>query len=114
MINCWKTRQRLVCKLARDTEFDDLIRAERFDQLSGRSERNDFSVIHDRDAVAETRRFFHVVGCQQDGTATGAKFFDDVPQRETRLWIEPGGRLIQKQQLRIAYERARNCEPLFL
>ena len=66
MTNCRKPRQRIFRKLARDTEFDDLVGAERFDQLGGRSERDHFSMVHDRDAVAETRRFFHVVGCQQD------------------------------------------------
>src|SRR6185503_6707569 len=114
MSNGGKTLQRIFCKFLCDTEFYDLIRSERFDQISRRAERDHFSMIHDGDAIAETRRLFHVVSRQKNCAATGAKFFDDVPERETRLRIEPGGRLIKKQQLRIAYERTGDSESLSL
>ena len=71
-------------------------------------------MVHDRDAIAEARGLFHVVSCQKSCATTGAKLLDDVPQRETCLWIKPGGRLIEKQQLRIADERTSNSESLFL
>src|SRR6185369_7077001 len=114
MSNGGKTFQSIFGKFFRDTEFYDLIGAERFDQISRRAECDHFPMIHDGDAIAETRRLFHIVSRQKNGAATGAKFFDDVPERETRLRIEPGGRLIKKQQLRIAYERTGNSESLFL
>src|SRR6185369_733967 len=71
-------------------------------------------MVHDRDAIAETCRLFHVVSGQKNRAATRAKFFDDVPKRQTRLRIETSRRLIQKQELRIAVERTFNDESLFL
>ena len=37
-----------------------------------------------------------------------------VPQVPPRLRIEPGRRLVQKQQLRVAHQRARHRQPLLL
>ena len=39
---------------------------------------------------------------------------DQVPQMPPRLRIEPGGRLIEKQQLGIAHQRAGHGQPLLL
>src|SRR6185369_11201269 len=71
-------------------------------------------MVHDRDAIAETCCLFHVMCCQEDRAAARAEFFYDVPQRKTRLRIETGSRLVEKQQFRIADERTRNGESLFL
>src|SRR5678815_628995 len=114
MIDRGKMLQRIVSKFLSGAEFNDLISAERFDQLGGCPERNDFSMVHDRDAITEARRFLHVMSRQQNRPTTRTKLFDYVPQRETCLWIEPGGRLIEKQQLRITDERTGNGEPLLL
>src|SRR6185503_18151322 len=61
VIDCRKSLQRIFCKLLRDTEFYDLIGAERFNQLGRRSECDHLPVVHDRNAVAKTCGFFHVV-----------------------------------------------------
>src|SRR6185295_10358530 len=71
-------------------------------------------MVHNRDAVAETCRLFHVMCCQEDRAAAGSEFLDDVPQRKTRLRIETCSWLVEKQEFRIADERTRNGESLFL
>src|ERR1051325_6553761 len=88
MIDSGKLLQRIFCKLLCDTELDDLIGAERFDQLGRRAECDHFSVVHDRDAIAETRRLFHVVRRQENRAAARAKSLDDVPERQpcSRTW----------------------------
>ena len=54
------------------------------------------------------------MSCQKNRATTGAKFLDDVPQRETCLRIKTSGRLVEKQQLRITDERTSDGESLFL
>jgi hypothetical protein len=51
---------------------------------------------------------------EQNGAACRAKLLDQSPQLSSRLWIESCRRLIEKEELRISYQRARNCESLFL
>src|SRR5689334_15078739 len=97
MTNCRQPFHRIVCKFFCHTELNNLISAERFDQLRRCPECDHFSMVHDGDAIAEARRFFHVVRGQKNGAATSAKFFDDVPERETRLRIESRGWLVEKQ-----------------
>src|SRR5215211_5286566 len=109
-----KAPQRIVCKGVGSAELYNLIGAKRFNQLGRCSERDDFPMVHNRHAVAESRRFFHVVSGQKDRATTGAKFFHDVPKRQTCLWIKPGGWLVKKQQFGITYERTGNCESLLL
>src|ERR1043166_6950530 len=101
MTHGWKIRQGIVGDLFCDSKFDDLIRAQRFDQLERRSQSDYLSVVHNRHAVTETRRRFHVVGSEENGAASFAKSFHDVPERQTRLRIQTGGRLIKKEELRI-------------
>src|SRR5689334_11194351 len=71
-------------------------------------------MVHDRDAIAESRRLLHVVCGQKHRAATRTKFLDDVPQRKTCLRIETSRRFVQEQKLRVTNERARNGESLFL
>ena len=52
-----------------DRELDDVLGAERGDQLARRAERDDLAVIHDRDAVAQPRRLLHVVRGEQHRAA---------------------------------------------
>src|SRR2546426_5957820 len=97
-----------------DRELDDVLRAERGDQLARRPKRNDLAVIHDRDAVAQALGFLHVVGREQHGPAVRAEPADDFPQLPSRLRIQAGRRLIEEQQLGFADERARDGEALLL
>src|SRR6266446_2432446 len=98
----------------REGEVHDVIRAQRRDQLFWRAERDDLAVIHDRDSVAQALGFFHVMRGEQYGAARGPKAADDLPQLAARLRIETCRRLVQKEQLGLAHQRACHREPLLL
>src|SRR5688572_10908314 len=51
---------------------------------------------------------------QQHGAAAGLELLENAPQLPPRLRIEPGGRLVEKQQVRIAGQRAGDRQPLLL
>ena len=72
------------------------------------------AVVHDRHAVAEPLGLVHVVRRQQDRPAGALELVDEIPELPARLRIEAGRRLVEKQQVRIADERAREREPLLL
>src|SRR6267143_4479192 len=97
-----------------ERELDDVLRAERRDQLAWRAERDDLAVIHDRDAVAQPLGFLHVVRREQHGAASGAKPADDLPQLPARVRVETRRRLVEEQQLGLAHQRARHRQPLLL
>jgi tumor protein p53-inducible protein 3 len=71
-------------------------------------------VIDDGDPIAEPFRFFHVMRRQQHRTAARAISGHDVPELQATLRIEPGRRLVEKQDVRLADERTRNGQPLLL
>ncbi len=73
-----------------------------------------FPVIHDRDAVAEPLCFIHVMRRQDDGAPRLLELVHQVPQVAARLRIEPRRRLVEKQQLGIADQRAGHGKPLLL
>ena len=91
-----------------------MLDADRRDELARRPERDDLAVVHDGHALAEPLRFVHVVRRQQNRPARALELFDQVPELAARLRIEPRRRLVEKQQLRVADERAREREPLLL
>ena len=84
------------------------------DQLLRSAQRDDAAVIHDGDAVAQALGLIHVVRGENDGAARLLELVDQVPQMAARLGIEAGGRLVEKQQLRIADQRAGHGQPLLL
>src|SRR5687767_14625688 len=51
---------------------------------------------------------------QQNGPSTFSKSRHDLPQLQAALRVEPGRRLVEKQNLRIADERAGHRQPLLL
>ena len=65
-------------------------------------------------SVAQALGFVHVVRRQQDRPARLLELLDEVPQLPPRLRVEPGGRLVEEQQIGIADERARERQALFL
>ncbi len=71
-------------------------------------------MIHDRDPVAQPFRFVHVVGGQQNGAAGELERFDQIPQLAPRLRIETRGGLVEKQEVRIAHQSARQRQALLL
>jgi len=95
-------------------EFDDVCRVERRDQIRGRAERDQASAVDHGNPVAEAFGFVHVVRRQQDRSAVRAELGDVLPELQAALRIEPGGRLVQEEDLRVAYECACDCEALSL
>ena len=71
-----------------------------------RAQRNHASMIHNRHAIAQPLRLFHVVRGQDDGATRLLQALHQIPHMTPRLRIEPRRRLIEKQQLRIADQRA--------
>ena len=49
--------------------------------------------------------------CQQDGFALLHQQLQAFPHQVAGLRIQPGGRLVQQQQLRVVHQRARQREP---
>ena len=80
--------QTCAVRLFADRELDDVLGAERGNQLARRSERDHLSVVDHRDAIAEPGRFFHVVRGQQNGAPARLESFDDVPGLMARLRIQ--------------------------
>src|ERR1043165_6929859 len=66
------------------------------DELIGRVEGDDLSIVHDGHAVAEEGGFLHVVGGEDHDGAPGFDLGDQFPQVSARLWIETGGALVEK------------------
>ena len=101
-------------RLFANREFDDVFGAERCDQLARRAERDHFSVVHNRHAIAEPRSFFHVVSGQQHRASARLESFHDLPRLMARLRIEAGRWLVQEKQFRITSQCAREGETLLL
>ncbi len=73
---------------------------------------NDLSVIHDRDAIAQHVRFFHIVRRQHDRRSIALYRLDHVPEVAARLRVQAGGRLVQKHEGRIVDQRNRKQQSL--
>src|SRR5688500_9075749 len=71
-------------------------------------------MVDDRDPIAQTLGFFHVMRRQHDGAAAGAKHANELPELPARLRDEARRRLIEEEELRITYECARERETLLL
>src|SRR5947208_8669958 len=85
-----------------------------FHQLPRRAQRYHPTVIDDCDAIAKTLCFFHVVRRQHDRPALVLKLRDQVPELPARLRIEPGGGLVQKEEMRVPDESAGHSQTLLL
>ena len=84
-------------------KLDDMLTTEGRDQLLRSSRCNDLSMIHDPNTVAQSLRFLHIVGGQDDGSPRLLQAVHEVPQMTPCLGIEPGCGFIEKEKLRIAY-----------
>ena len=69
-------------------------------------------VVDDGDPVAQHVRLVHVVRSQQDGAPGGPVALQHRPQLPPRLRIQPGGRLVEEEQLRIADQGAADGQTL--
>ena len=76
--------------------------------------RLDAAMLEEQRAVAQHLDAREVVRDEHDRAARALEFLDELPELAACLRIEAGRRLVEKQQLRIADERAREREPLLL
>src|SRR5258708_14314330 len=88
--------------------------AEAVDELGRSSVSDDPAVIDDGEAVAETFGFVHVVSGEQDSAPFFLEDADDVPELAAALGIESGGRLVEKEDARIADQGSGDGEALLL
>ena len=95
-------------------KLHDVLAAYGGNQFLRSSQRNDLSVVHNRHAVAQPLGLIHIVRGQDDGATGLLQAIDQVPQVTPRLRIKPRCRLVEKQQLRIADQRAGHRQPLLL
>src|SRR5579883_366848 len=82
--------------------------------LPRRSHRDDFSLIDDRDAVAQAFGFFDVMGCEKNGPLRLPQLADQAMDFKPYLRVESRGRLIEKNHLRIVHHRERESDALLL
>ncbi len=81
-------------------------------QLDGCSQRHQFAVIHNGDAVAKLVRLLHVMsGEKHSQLARSAQVVEHLPDGDARNWIQSGRGLIKKKDARIVYQAARDFEP---
>src|ERR671925_1034775 len=91
-----------------------MVRAKRLHQLTRRAEGDDATVVDDRDAIAQALRFLHIVRRQHNRSPTLPQVANELPKLAARLRIEAGRRLVEKQQLRVADQRASERKSLLL
>src|SRR5437868_6068549 len=84
------------------------------DQFAGRALGDGLAMVHNGYAVAEPFGLVHIMRGQQDGTARSLKLLNEVPQLTASLRIKTCRRFIEKQQIRVADQRARQSQPLLL
>ena len=99
--------------LAGDAEGDHVAR-DRTLQLLRRTFGDDLAVVDDRDAVAKRVRLVEVVGREEYGRAAIVHPPHLVPHAGAALRVEPGGGLVEKQELRAMDQAQPDVEPPFL
>jgi hypothetical protein len=98
-----------------EPEADDGLRTRRLvDQFVRGAERDESSGRDDRDAVREPVGLFHVVGGEQDGLADVAQARHDVPRLPASRRVEPGGGLVEEEQIGVADQPEREIDPAAL
>src|SRR5580658_3222666 len=95
-------------------ENDGAFRAVACDEPFRRIDVDDATVLHDGYAVAEALGLFHQMSGQEDRFSALADAAHEIPNRPPRLWVKPGGQLVEKHQLRIVDQREGNKQALFL
>ncbi|SHV90723.1 Uncharacterised protein [Mycobacteroides abscessus subsp. abscessus] len=71
-------------------------------------------MIDDHQLVGQLLGLLHVVRGQHHRDAVPAQAVDQLPHHQPRVRVHAGGRLVEKNQLWPAYERARQREALLL
>jgi hypothetical protein len=67
-----------------------------------------------RHPVGQVLRLVHVVRGQQDGLAERGQVLDHLPRLAPGRGVEPGGRLVEEEQFRVAGQGDRHIEPPLL
>ena len=68
-------------------------------------------VVDHGDPVGEPVRLVQVLGGEQHGGARRDAVLDGLPQAQAAARVEPGGRLVQEQHLRLRHQRSGEVEP---
>src|SRR5688572_8718641 len=80
------------------------------DQRAWRAFGDDATAIHDREAMAEPLGLFHEMRGENERLALLRKPSQPLPDQVPGLRVEPGGRLVHEDELRIVDQRARERE----
>src|SRR5687767_15228898 len=90
--------------LERSVMGDHFRRAEPGDQFLRRADGDDAAVVDDGHAIAQKLRLLHVMCRHQNRAAARTELIEQPPQLTPRVRVEPGCRLVEKQQVRIRSE----------
>ena len=104
-----RSRGERVDRVTIDSDLDDLA-AEAGQQRGGRVERDDPTLGHDRDAVAQLLGLVEVVRGQQDRHLPSAETGDVVQELEADARVQADRRLVEEQDLRVRQQRTRDLE----
>src|SRR5947207_12967613 len=81
---------------------------EALEQIGRRARLDDLAVVHDREPVADPLGLLHVVRGEEQRYAAAFEPVEQVPDCQPRLRIEPGGWLVEHDQLRLVDQCTRD------
>ena len=99
------------CCAGREAQLDHLLGGVRLDQLARRALGGEAPLVHDDQPVAELLGLVHVVGGDDQRDPVLLEPVEAVPEQVAGLGVEPGGRLVEDQQVGIGDERPGDGEP---
>jgi hypothetical protein len=80
-------------------------------ELLGGALGDDPALIEDRDPVGELIGLVQVLGGEEDRYPVGGETADDLPHGTAATRVEPGGRLVEEDQARVADQGHREVQP---
>ena len=98
--------------VARGLDRHDRVGADAALELGRRVEGEDLAVVHDRHPVAQLVGLLHVVRRQHDGLALAVEAFEQLPQRQPTLGVEPGSGLVEEEHRRPVEDGTGHHQPL--
>ncbi len=88
-----------------------LLLAELAHQLGLVLDQDDLAVVDDADPVGHVLGFLDVMRGEDDGDAGGAQFAHQLPHVLAQFDVDAGGRLVEKQDLRLVRQRLGDHQP---
>ena len=82
--------------------------------LVARPGEGELTVAKDDDSVGEAVELLEVLGDEDDGTAAITRAGGELPEPPALTRVERGGRLVEKEDVRIAEERDTEVQPLLV